>query len=318
MFILYSVILASKLCFVNLSLKYLTVPEASVIQSTTPLFTYILAYFIENKRSSWAETFCLVGIVGGAGLVSSNVPKFVVMGYVFGFASVLLAAASLNLTSLFKTKLKLNSVDMTFYNAPLCMFSILPFIFVAKEQDIVVDQFKHHPASYVIWLIVGAGMLAFAYNIIRNELCHCSSSVFTSSASNFKVVLTISLGELFVQNTHLSKFQIMGLGLVCGSFFALGYIESLKKVAPKPKSDDEINAAPRKIVVNNEASGKVRTVHDEFLDEDEDDDGISEEKPLLNSIDDEDDLLDETKQEERKAFYEKVLPASYRPHKLSK
>lgn len=248
-FLLYAGIFAAKLCFANQSLAYLSVPENQVVQSTTPFFTYIAAFFIEKKTTSWSQTGCLFGIVGGAVMVLATTPKFNIPGYSFGFASVLMAALSLNLTSLFKSKMKINAVDITFYTAPLCMVMILPFVFTAHENDIVVDQFHHHPPEFVILLLIFSGLVAFVYNIIRNEFVHCSSSVFTSSASNFKVVITIVSSELLLQSTHLEVIQISGLAIVCTSFFALGYLEKVGKdrasVSVKAIGTDDVNQKKR-------------------------------------------------------------------------
>lgn len=237
-FLLFSAIFAAKLCLANLSLGYLTIPDQQVVQSTTPLATFIAASFVEKRQVSMVESGCLLGITGGALMVLATTPTFHLIGVLTGFGSVLMAALSLNLTAIFRKHLSLNALDMSFYTSIPCTLFIVPFIFLTGEHKVLLAQFEQHPASFVLSLITFSASLAFLYNIIRNELCQSSSSVFTSSASNFKTVITIICSEIFLQPSGMGLVQTAGLVVVCLAFFVLSYLQSVENKPQETKKKD--------------------------------------------------------------------------------
>ena len=67
--------------------------------------------------------------------------------------------------------------------------------------------------------VLAAGTaLAMLYNWIHIEFIQRTTSVFVAVAGNFKIVILIILSEVFVQDTHLPPWSIVGIGIVVLSF----------------------------------------------------------------------------------------------------
>ena len=85
--------------------------------------------------------------------------------------------------------------------------------------------------------VLSAGTaLALAYNWIHIEFIQRTTSVFVAVAGNFKIVILIVLSELFVQNTHLPPWSIVGICIVVFSFlgsFAEREVQRRVKVVQK-------------------------------------------------------------------------------------
>lgn len=183
---------------------------ASILNSLTPFFTFIVGILFFSKKSAWQKG---VGIALG---ILGTILIFVQKGnLVFNQYALFIVLATLgyglnvNLTGKFLADVKpihitTISIFMVGLIATIILFGFTDFLLVARQHP---DSFK--PIIYIMLLgIIGSGISS----IIFYRLLQISSPLFASSVTYIIPTIGVSLGVL--SGESISFWHLLGMSLI--------------------------------------------------------------------------------------------------------
>lgn len=183
---------------------------ASILNSLTPFFTFIVGILFFSKKSVWQKGLGIaLGIVGTilifvqkGNLVFNEYALFIVLA-TLGYG------LNVNLTGKFLADVKpihitTISIFMVGFIATLILFGFTDFVQVAQQHPNSIQ-----PLVYVMLLgIVGSGISS----IIFYKLLQISSPLFASSVTYIIPIVGVSLGVL--SGESISFWHLAGMSLI--------------------------------------------------------------------------------------------------------
>ena len=204
----------------NIGMKYTSASISSVIQSTSPIFTVMLAFiFLREARTLNKIVGSLVGLIGTVFLTTGG--SFDFDATVFGNLLILISSISYAISGiLIKVALsRIEPLDLLCFEIIFGFFMLL-IPNMALEDLSAVISFSIDLWMYILFLSVFAGFLAsiMYYMVLREEeISHLAIfsyliPVFAIISSYIMLHETLGVKEIFFTMVILSGIVITELG----------------------------------------------------------------------------------------------------------
>ena len=204
----------------NIGMKYTSASISSVIQSTSPIFTVMLAFiFLREARTLNKIVGSLVGLIGTVFLTTGG--SFDFDATVFGNLLILISSISYAISGiLIKVALsRIDPLDLLCFEIIFGFFMLL-IPNMALEDLSAVISFSIDLWMYILFLSVFAGFLAsiMYYMVLREEeISHLAIfsyliPVFAIISSYIMLHETLGVKEIFFTMVILSGIVITELG----------------------------------------------------------------------------------------------------------
>ncbi len=204
----------------NIGMKYTSASISSVIQSTSPIFTVMLAFiFLREARTLNKIVGSLVGLIGTVFLTTGG--SFDFDATVFGNLLILVSSISYAISGiLIKVALsRIDPLDLLCFEIIFGFFMLL-IPNMALEDLSAVISFSIDLWMYILFLSVFAGFLAsiMYYMVLREEeISHLAIfsyliPVFAIISSYIMLHETLGVKEIFFTMVILSGIVITELG----------------------------------------------------------------------------------------------------------
>ena len=204
----------------NIGMKYTSASISSVIQSTSPIFTVMLAFiFLREARTLNKIVGSLVGLIGTVFLTTGG--SFDFDATVFGNLLILISSISYAISGiLIKVALsRIDPLDLLCFEIIFGFFMLL-IPNMALEDLSAVISFSIDVWMYILFLSVFAGFLAsiMYYMVLREEeISHLAIfsyliPVFAIISSYIMLHETLGVKEIFFTMVILSGIVITELG----------------------------------------------------------------------------------------------------------
>jgi len=204
----------------NIGMKYTSASISSVIQSTSPIFTVMLAFiFLREARTLNKIVGSLVGLIGTVFLTTGG--SFDFDATVFGNLLILVSSISYAISGiLIKVALsRIDPLDLLCFEIIFGFFMLL-IPNMALEDLSAVISFSIDVWMYILFLSVFAGFLAsiMYYMVLREEeISHLAIfsyliPVFAIISSYIMLHETLGVKEIFFTMVILSGIVITELG----------------------------------------------------------------------------------------------------------
>ena len=183
---------------------------ASILNSLTPFFTFIVGIIFFAKKSAWQKGLGIALGILGTVLIFVQKGNLVFSGYaLFIVLATLGYGLNINLTGKFLADVKpihitTTSIFMTGSIATFILFGFTDFLQVAQQHPNSLQ-----PLIYVMLLgVVGSG----TSSIIFYKLLQISSPLFASSVTYIIPIIGVSLGVL--SGESISYWHLAGMSLI--------------------------------------------------------------------------------------------------------
>lgn len=216
--------LALNVSLFNISLRYISLALSMTARSTVPLFVVLLSCLLYRQKRGVGVWLCVLGITAGMAASVYHNPQFQLLGFGLALGSALTEALALVLAEYIMLSAKLDALNLLYYSALPSAGFIFPF-FVALEGSAVVHYVSQH--FWVnIFIVCSTSLLAFLFNLSRYQLMRLTSSIYTSTVQNIKVVLLVIVSEIvfYSSSPKLSLLNQLGIVLSLCSFLYLTFL----------------------------------------------------------------------------------------------
>jgi len=204
----------------NIGMKYTSASISSVIQSTSPIFTVMLAFiFLREARTLNKIVGSLVGLIGTVFLTTGG--SFNFDATVFGNLLILISSISYAISGiLIKVALsRIDPLDLLCFEVIFGFFMLLIPNMVLEDLSAVIS-FGIDVWMYILFLSVFAGFLAsiMYYMVLREEeisylaIFSYLIPVFAIISSYIMLHETLGVKEIFFTMVILSGIVITELG----------------------------------------------------------------------------------------------------------
>jgi solute carrier family 35 protein E3 len=185
----------------NISLRYIPVSFMQTVKSAVPAFTVILQVFFLKMTFPQGIYLALIPVVGGVAMATVTEVNFELIGFTCALVACGTTALQSVLSSLLLTgHLRLDSVNLLYYMAPLAFVVDLPAVFYFEYEDILNHSFHNISFSTVCVLLFFSGFVAFLLNLSVFFAIQSTSALTFTVFGNLKVVIVIILSVLIFQN----------------------------------------------------------------------------------------------------------------------
>jgi len=209
----------------SFGMKYVSATVASVIVSTIPLFTPILAYYFFKQKLSKTNTIgMLVSFAGVAMVLLTEDFKLVAAprGVLLMFVAVFSALGYSMLIS--KLSDKYNSISLVAYQNALGIIYFLPFFFFFEWKDFIQVSWNSELIISLLELAVFGSSLSFLlFTYAIRSVGISKANAFTNAIPVFTAVFAY-----FMLGERLSQMNQIGIVVVVSGLF-LSQIDGLKK-----------------------------------------------------------------------------------------
>jgi hypothetical protein len=216
----------------TLSLLYSSnVTHVLLIRATIPLFTALLSSIVHRHQRKAIVWLCVTGVTAGGvlslfqnDLILSELlqhSELLSMGLALG--SVVMNSLVLVLAEFIMVKSDLDALNLLFYSSLPTAFFLFPF-FVVREAAAVLHYLNDHFWFNLI-IVCSSSILAFALAVSRYQLVRLTSSVYSSSVPNLRLVVVLLATEIVAGGEEkLSLLQQAGLVLCALCFLYLSFL----------------------------------------------------------------------------------------------
>jgi len=220
----------------NISLRWIPVSFMQTVKSLVPAFTVLLQVIFFRQPSPTLIYLSLVPVVGGVGLASFTEVNFNVTGFTTALVASLTTSIQSIVSSLILTgPMRLDSVNMVYYMAPVSFILIVPFAFFYEYTRLLEYDHTMYGFNYVAAVLLTSGAVAYLLNICTFFAIKSTSPLTFTVFGNLKVVVVIIISVLIFRN----EVTIMnGIGCVVAIIGIIWYnsIEYQIKEEKKRKS----------------------------------------------------------------------------------
>lgn len=153
----------------NASLRYIPVSFNQAIGATTPFFTAVFAFLLQNTRESLLVYLTLIPIMGGIVIASGGEPLFHMMGFTF----CMMSTAGRALKSVIQAMLmsdpadKLDPMSLLLYMSAFCVAMLIPLTLLLEPT--ALDRAMHLAATtpHFAWCLMANSLLAYLVNYTK-------------------------------------------------------------------------------------------------------------------------------------------------------
>jgi len=229
----------------NVSLRWIPVSFMQTVKSLVPAFTVLLQTLYLKQYSTKMTYLSLVPVVGGVALASFTEVNFNLIGFMAALVSSLTTSIQSVVSSMLLTgQLKLDSINLLYYMAPVSFVLIFPFALIFEYESLQEYNFTEHGTSFVVTNLIVSGAVAYLLNICVFFAIKSTSPLTFTVFGNLKVVAVIGISVLIFKN-EITWWN--GLGCLVAIIGILWYnaveyqIKEAKKVAAlsQQRKDDE-------------------------------------------------------------------------------
>jgi hypothetical protein len=208
----------------NSSLIYLNLAANQIIRATLPAVTAFVSMFTERKILSGLHYCTIVILVLGVSMSLYKSPEFNGFGTFLCFASTLSGAVHVTVIgNLLGCNLKMQPLDFMYYTSLPILVVLMPAFFMTNEPELIADALDTNGWSQFTILMTIGGCLAFFYNVVHYIFINVTSSVYSTVAGNFKVILVIVVSIVFFK-TEVTPVNYGGICLTMLSFGFFSYL----------------------------------------------------------------------------------------------
>jgi len=166
-----------------------------------PAFTVLLQTVLLKQYSSQMTYLSLVPVVGGVALASFTEVNFEFIGFMAALiASLTTSIQSIVSSMLLTGALKLDSINLLYYMAPVSFALICPIAFVSELELLSQYDFETHGTSKVAFNLLISGVVAYLLNICVFFAIKSTSPLTFTVFGNLKVVAVIGISVLIFKN----------------------------------------------------------------------------------------------------------------------
>lgn len=179
-----SVVFCISIVLGNMSLRYIPVSFNQAIGATTPVFTAILAYFLQSKQETWLTYSTLIPIVLGIVVASRFEPSF----QLYGFVAAVLATAARALKSVWQGILlsndseRLDTVNLLQYMSPIALMLLL-ILTILGERNVFAALIEKSQLDPIFAFVLSFNALGAYFVNLLNFLVTKHTSPLTLQVS---------------------------------------------------------------------------------------------------------------------------------------
>lgn len=230
----------------NISLRWIPVSFMQTVKSLVPAFTVFLQTALLEQYSSKMTYLSLIPVVGGVALASFTEVNFEFVG----FMAALIASFTTSIQSVVSSRLltgalKLDSINLLYYMAPISFLLICPAAIINEMELLRAYDFEKYGTNFVLINLLVSGIVAYLLNICVFFAIKSTSPLTFTVFGNLKVVAVICISVLIFEN-EITWWN--GLGCFIAVVGILWYnaveyqIKEAKKLAAsaQQKKDEEV------------------------------------------------------------------------------
>jgi len=230
----------------NVSLRWIPVSFMQTVKSLVPAFTVLLQVTWLKQYSSKMTYLSLIPVVGGVALASFTEVNFEIIGFLAALISSLTTSVQSVVSSMLLTgNLKLDSINLLYYMAPVSFMLIFPVALIFESESLREYDFEVHGTNFIIVNLFVSGIVAYLLNICVFFAIKSTSPLTFTVFGNLKVVAVICISVLIFRNeiTWWNGFGCLAATLGIIWYNAVEYqIKEAKKMAAQAQSkkDEEV------------------------------------------------------------------------------
>jgi len=185
----------------NISLRWIPVSFMQTVKSLVPAFTVALQTVLLKQYSSKMTYLSLVPVVGGVALASFTEVNFEFIGFMAALiASLTTSVQSIVSSMLLTGALKLDSINLLYYMAPVSFVLICPIALVSELEQLTQYDFEGYGTNKVAVNLLISGVVAYLLNICVFFAIKSTSPLTFTVFGNLKVVAVIGISVLIFKN----------------------------------------------------------------------------------------------------------------------
>lgn len=227
----------------NISLRWIPVSFMQTVKSLVPAFTVFLQTALLKQYSSKMTYLSLVPVVGGVALASFTEVNFEIVGFTAALvASFTTSVQSVVSSMLLTGALRLDSINLLYYMAPVSFILIFPAALINELELIKAYDFEKYGTSFVFMNLFISGIVAYLLNICVFFAIKSTSPLTFTVFGNLKVVFVIIISVLIFKN-EITWWNALGCFIAVIGIIWYNAIEYQIKEAKKLAA----NAASKKV-----------------------------------------------------------------------
>lgn len=230
----------------NISLRWIPVSFMQTVKSSVPAFTVVLQTFLLGQYSSKLTYMSLIPVVGGVALASFTEVNFQMIGFLAALVSSLTTATqSVVSAMLLGGTLKLDSLNLLYYMAPVSFIFILPFALYAEYTPVMEYDVAAHGGNEVYFYLFISGLVAYLLNICVFFAIKSTSALTMTVFGNLKVVAVIGISVMIFKN-EVTWWNGLGcfvatVGIIWYNAIEYQIKEEKKRQAARTQKEDEMS-----------------------------------------------------------------------------
>jgi len=232
----------------NISLRWIPVSFMQTVKSLVPAFTVLLQTVLLKQYSSQLTYLSLVPVVGGVALASFTEVNFEIVGFTAALiASLTTSVQSIVSSMLLTGALKLDSINLLYYMAPVSFALIFPIALFSEFSAVNNYDFAKFGTNFVLFNLVISGVVAYLLNLCVFFAIKSTSPLTFTVFGNLKVVAVIGISVVIFKN-EITWWNGLGcfiaiVGIIW--YNAVEYeIKEAKKLQQKKDKDLESGDTP--------------------------------------------------------------------------
>ena len=199
----------------NSAYRYLSVAYIQMLKSLSPVCILIVSFLIGKEKPSIVQLSLVLMICIGVGLASSGEMHFSVVGFVLQVGAILSDVCRMTLIDVLMVDIKLDSLSMLYYLAPISSFLIFLGFLVFEYDPTTFPWSRVFDPSFGSILLVN-GLCAICLNLTVFVAVANTSSVIIGVSGLVKDMLLVT-SSVFLFGSPISTQQIVGYSIsICG------------------------------------------------------------------------------------------------------
>ncbi len=200
------------------SQQYIDSALAGILNSTTPIFAFLIAVFFFKHKISWLKIVGLIiGTAGTVGLLlAKGVESFTVNSAYIGAIMIATAMYATNVNVVKEYLQDLDGLTITTFTFVILGPLAFADLFLKGTFDKLLNPATHHDLMYIVILAVFGSVLAV---IGINYLINYSSAVFASSVTYIIPVFAILWG--IYDHEKITFLQVFWMTVIISGTYLL-------------------------------------------------------------------------------------------------
>ncbi|MGD6801935.1 DMT family transporter [Rossellomorea vietnamensis] len=211
---------AGNFTFYFLSIQAASIPIASTLMYTAPVFVLLLSFVLGKERSTWFKWGCIAGVLAGIILLTGAYNLETLSISFLGIAAGLAAGLSYVLFIFgFKNASKIGKPQTTL---TIAFFSFCIILFLLSNKGEAASALTSADLGWFLLLgILGAG-ISFIFYVIGIQ----KTAPTTASMVAMIEPVTASLFGLLILGDHLNLIQYLGMVIILATITLLSVKQS--------------------------------------------------------------------------------------------